>query len=317
VTRAAKRLGLSQPALSASLGRLRRHFDDPLLTRTGNTYQLTPLAVQLRRQTPFALAGVERVFRTNTVFDPRSANSEFTVCASDYAMAMVGGVLTDLVSEQAPGVRIRLQHHDADIIEHASDGLRMVDALLQPHGYFTDLPHVDVYDDEWVCLVARSNRHLVNGRLTMTHLAELPWVFTFHGRTTSNPAARQLQTLGIEPHVHLVVESFLALPFFIAGSDRLSLVQRRLVPRLTAAGDVQAVPVPFEADPLVEALWWHPIRDGDPEHEWLRGVFQQVAVLLARHRPSSLTAARPPHRGKVQPLGPGPTHRIGPDKRRE
>ncbi|MPY80022.1 MAG: LysR family transcriptional regulator, partial [Actinophytocola sp.] len=62
VTRAAESMGLSQPALSASLARLRRHFGDPLLTRVGNRYELTPLAVHLRRRTETALAGVERVF---------------------------------------------------------------------------------------------------------------------------------------------------------------------------------------------------------------------------------------------------------------
>ena len=63
VTKAAAQMGLSQPALSASLARLRRHFGDELLTRVGNEYRLTPLAVQLRELARFALGGVERVFR--------------------------------------------------------------------------------------------------------------------------------------------------------------------------------------------------------------------------------------------------------------
>ena len=70
VTRAAEQLGLSQPALSASLARLRRHFDDPLLARVGNDYRLTPLAVQLKERTRVALNSAERVFAAQAEFDP-------------------------------------------------------------------------------------------------------------------------------------------------------------------------------------------------------------------------------------------------------
>lgn len=67
-----------------------------------------------------------------------------------------------------------------------------------------------------------------------------------HFATAFTPAARQLQTLGIEPQVQMVVESFLALPFLVAGTDRIALVQSHLVPRLTSAGDVRAVPCPYD-----------------------------------------------------------------------
>ena len=82
VTRAASQMGLSQPALSASLGRLRRHFGDELLTRVGNEYRLTPLAVQLRDLARLALTGVERVFTAQPAFDPASSTREFSMPVS-------------------------------------------------------------------------------------------------------------------------------------------------------------------------------------------------------------------------------------------
>src|SRR3954452_15208537 len=90
VTRAAARIGLSQPALSASLARLRRHFGDELLTRAGNEYRLTPLAVQLRDLARPALTGVERVFTAQTEFDPARSNREFHLLVSDYGVAVLG-----------------------------------------------------------------------------------------------------------------------------------------------------------------------------------------------------------------------------------
>src|SRR5690349_8785376 len=83
VTRAAAAMGLSQPALSGSLARLRRHFDDELLTRVGNDYRLTPLAVQLKDLVRVALSGAERVFAAQPHFDPASSTRDFTILVSD------------------------------------------------------------------------------------------------------------------------------------------------------------------------------------------------------------------------------------------
>ncbi|WP_223842940.1 helix-turn-helix domain-containing protein [Amycolatopsis methanolica] len=78
VTRAAEWMGLSQPAVSAHLGKLRRHFGDDLLIRVGNSYRLTPLAVQLKERVRVAISGVERVFAAEPDFDPASSAREFS-----------------------------------------------------------------------------------------------------------------------------------------------------------------------------------------------------------------------------------------------
>src|SRR4029453_12375404 len=95
VSRAATRLGLSQPALSASLSRLRRHFGDDLLARVGNRYELTPLAAQLVDVPSSAMAGVLRVFTSAEQFDARTASREFTVLMSDYATTVLGPELAE------------------------------------------------------------------------------------------------------------------------------------------------------------------------------------------------------------------------------
>jgi DNA-binding transcriptional LysR family regulator len=280
VTRAAQRLRLSQPALSASLAKLRRHFDDELLKRVGNTYELTPLALQLRQRTAVALDTVDRVFASQPVFDPMQADRQFTLLASDYAMAVVGEPLVALLTERAPGLRLRLHQHSPDIIDHAPDSLRSVDGLLLPHGFLMDMPHTDLYQDRWVCVVSGDN-DLVGDRLTMDLLAELPWAMTYHSATAYTPAARQLQMRGVEPRVQVVVESFLALPGVIAGSNRVALLQERLASRLTAASGVRVLEPPFEAVPLVEAFWWHPMNERDPAHQWLRRLLAEAGQLVS------------------------------------
>ena len=290
VTRAAGELGVSQPAVSASLRRLRRHFDDPLLRRTGNTYALTPLAVQLKEYTGLATHAAQRVFEARPAFDPSTEQREFRVLSSDYAMAVVGEAVGPLLDQQAPGVRLHLEQHTPAIVNRPAEQFRTVNGVLMPHGFLTGLSFTDLYEDGWACLVSATNRR-VGDELTMQLLAELPWAFTYFSPTAFTPAARQLQMLGVEPRVQIVVESFLALPFVIAGTDRLALVQSRLVPRLTASRDIRALRCPFDAIPIAEALWWHPMYERDPAHVWLRRVLAQAGRRIAS-RPAGQQAAR-------------------------
>ena len=275
VTRAAACLGLSQPSLSSSLARLRRHFRDELLTRVGNSYELTPMAMQLRQRTEAALISVERVFATEPAFDPATSRREFRIICSDYPMAVLGGQVGRMLAERAPGVRLRYERLTSAVVDAAPDSLRNIDALVLPHGFISETPHLDLFSDTWMCLVSSDNPH-VGDSLTMEQLSELPWVFTYHSATAFTAPARQLQVIGIEPHVQAVVESFLALPFLVAGTDRIGLVQAHLVPRLTVAGDVRAVPCPYDVVPLAEAMWWHPVYNADPEHAWLRDIFAEA-----------------------------------------
>src|SRR3954469_722360 len=283
VTRAAAQMGLSQPALSASLARLRRHFDDELLTRVGNEYRLTPLAVQLRELVRIALSGVERVFSAQPEFDPASSTREFTLLVSDYVVAILGDAIVELLTEEAPHTRLRFTPHSPAMVERADQVLLTADVLLLPHGFVTDLSHADLYRDEWVCVVAADNPVVEEG-LTVEHLETLPWVATYHGQTASTPAARQMRMLGIEPLVQVVNENFLTVPVLVAGSGRIALLQRRLVDQLPLNTGIRALPCPFDAGPLIEAMWWHPVYDDDPEHAYLRDVVGRAAELAVGGR---------------------------------
>jgi DNA-binding transcriptional LysR family regulator len=276
VTRAAARMGLSQPALSGSLARLRRHFDDELLTRVGNDYRLTPLAVQLKELVRIAMSGAERVFTAQPLFDPDSSTREFVLLVSDYVTVTLGDTVAGLLTVEAPHTRLRLSAHSPAVIERAEQALLSADLLLMPHGFVTDLPHCDLYRDEWVGVVASDNPVAERG-LTIADLHSMPWVVTYHGQTASTPAARQMRMLGIEPHIQVVVENFLAVPALVAGSDRIALLQRRLVDLLPLNIGVRALPLPFDAAPLIEAMWWHPAYDDDPEHLYLRDVLVRAA----------------------------------------
>jgi DNA-binding transcriptional LysR family regulator len=280
VTRAAERLRLSQPALSASLARLRTHFNDPILARRGNTYELTPLALHLIDHTTTALEAARRVFESQATWTPHESTREFSIYGSDYGFATIGAVVSQLAAAAAPGVRFRFMLHNPAIVDDATARLRSVDGMLLPHGPLTDLPYEDLWRDDWVIVAAESTGR-IGESLTLQELGEFPWVFTYQSRTAFTSAARQLQQLGIEPRIEAVVESFLALPHFVTGTHRLGLLQAGLA-RLAAHVDgIRILPTPFDATPVVNALWWHPVHGRDPEHAWMRGIFAEAAQIVA------------------------------------
>jgi DNA-binding transcriptional LysR family regulator len=277
VTRAAEQMGLSQPALSASLARLRRHFDDPLLARVGNEYRLTPLAVQLKERTRLALAGAERVFTAQAEFDPAASTREFSVIISDYGVEVLGTRLAATIAEEAPRARLRLSAPTPYVVDRAAQVLLSTDLLVLPHGFVSELRHRDLYRDGWLCLVSEDNDE-VGEKLTVDQLAELPWVASYHGPTASTSAALQLRMLGVEPHVQVVTENFLTVPGLVAGSRRVALLQRRLMELIPPGLGIRALPCPVEVTPLVEAMWWHPAYDDDPEHAYLRDVIVRASA---------------------------------------
>jgi LysR family nod box-dependent transcriptional activator len=276
VTRAAERLHLSQPALSASLARLRTHFNDPILARRGNTYELTPLAMRLGEHTATALDAARRVFESQAAWAPHESTREFSVYGSDYGFATIGRAVSKLASEKAPGVRFRFLLHNQAIVEDATNRLRSVDAMVIPHGFLSDLPYKDLWRDRWIVVASEDNDD-IGETLTMDDLATSPWVFTYQSRTAFTSATRQLQQLGLEPRVDAVVEGFLVLPHFVVGTRRLGLLQAGLAPVAKRVDGIRILEPPFDATPVVSALWWHPVHNRDPEHAWMRTLFEQAA----------------------------------------
>lgn len=276
VTHAAAELHLSQPAVSAALGRLRRHFRDELLVRRGNRFELTPLAARLLERTPTALAEARRIFDASPTFDPSTARREFTVMMSDYAAVTLAPLVARRLAAEAPGVRLRLPQPTPAVLDRAPDALRALDGVVLPHGFLSGLPHVDLFEDTWTCIVASGNDE-VGDRLTTTQLATLPWVVLMDRPTAYSPAAQQLRQMGIEPHVDVIVDVFLAMPFLIEDSRRVALVQRLLLPLIGRLVGIRAVPCPAEILPIVEAFWWHPTHTADPGHQWLRRVLEDAA----------------------------------------
>ncbi|MER8073719.1 LysR family transcriptional regulator [Streptomyces sp. NPDC094034] len=282
VSGAARRLGQSQPTLSGALSKLRRHFDDQLLVRSRGGYTLTPLAARLLPLTGVALTSTERVFASVGRFDPAVSEREFTVVTSDYGGAAVLPSLLRVIGEQSGAVRVRQVPPVADGVDQT---LRSVDVLFMPRGVVRGLPFLDLLRDEWVCVVDGENPH-VDGEFTLEDMGRLPCVLmtaaplggSVLGATTS--PVHQLQLLGVQLRVAASVNSFLAIPPLLVGSERFAILPRSLVRLAFPDAGLRLLPCPFPVVPLVEAAWWHPIHENDAGHRWFRQCLGRVAAEL-------------------------------------
>lgn len=285
VTRAAERVGVTQPAVSAALSRLRRHFDDDLLVRVSRGYVLSPLAVQLERQVEEICTAAEQLFAAGADFDPASTRREFTLMMADYTVAVLGGALARLFEEQAPHASLHIRLAREALALDMPHLIRWVDGIVAPERTQA-LPmarSAELFRDEWVCVISTDHALASRGSLELRDLQELKWVVPFYRNQDSPlapPAIRQLALLGIRPQVAIGVESYLAIPQLVAGGSRVALLQRRLAAQFAGQAALRVYPCPGEADPVIEALWWHEDLDADPAHAWLRKALAGLAAEL-------------------------------------
>jgi DNA-binding transcriptional LysR family regulator len=292
VSQAARQLGLSQPTVSAALHRLRRQFGDELLVRSGAQAELTPLGVQLQPLTAAALASVERVFTSTAVFDPASSNREFSLLGIDYWVASVGAALAARVGLVAPAVRLRFRRPSGEMFSGITDALRIVDGVLAPHGVLHGVSHTDVYSDEWVCVVDADNPR-VGERLGPAELSVLPWVVAVNdsnadvGAQAEPLGMRQLRQAGVEPRITVAVESYLAVPWFVVGTERIAITHRRFAEHVADGLGLRVLDCPIPLRPLKLALWWHPQFERDAGHRWLRETLRSLFDEPSPERPEA------------------------------
>ena len=266
VTRAAQVVGLSQPAMSNALGRLRRQFGDELLVREGRGLALTPVARELQHAVEPALAMVERALRIQASFDPATAVQYFRVAASDYGMTLVAQRLRDL-RRVAPGVTVDLVQIDHGFVRDSETVMRAVDLLLAPRAFLSGYPNVPMSSEPWVAVVDADHP---GEELAEADLAGRSLVGLFHDLGSGAHIERLLTVRGITATGAVNAEAFSAVPALVEGTDRIGFLPEGMARRLQPGYRIRVVEVPFLGEPLVECLYWHRSAQRDPAHQWLR-----------------------------------------------
>ncbi|ODU03871.1 MAG: LysR family transcriptional regulator [Pseudonocardia sp. SCN 72-86] len=281
VTRAAARVGVSQPAASAALARLRRHFDDELLVRKGAGYELSALAHQLVDQVETVCDGIDRLLTTGADFDPATSHHEFTIVMSDYAIAVMGERLAAETHARAPHVRLNIVLVREALAAGIDRTIRAVDAVVSSATARFRLPEIRsalLFRDRWVCVVGRDAPY--GDTLTLDELRDADWVVPYHRDSefpSVVPVSGQLAALGIRPTVAVRVDSYMAVPFLVASSGHVALMQETLARTLEARLGLRVLDPPAQLEPFVERVWWHERLTSDPAHRWFRRIVERAA----------------------------------------
>ena len=281
VTRAGLRVGMPQPAMSIALARLRRHYKDELLVRTGSGYQLTPLARSLLPSVQESTRLIAQAFIPAQCRFPAGEHT-FTLGLCDYSMMVLGEPLLRRVRELAPGACLRLR---LATLDKADDKQRLpgYDVLVAPAGFWPDGQPEVITRDRLVYVADPANPRLRDGTLTAADLQALPHAAARLPHPCADPAAAALDRLGITPTIVITTGGWLPLPFLIAGTDLVAAIPERLARRVAGPAGVTIAAItepPLDAIELVEAAWWHPMRATDPALTWLRTTLHAITTEL-------------------------------------
>jgi DNA-binding transcriptional LysR family regulator len=279
ITRAAERTMVGQPAMSASLARLRQHFDDPLLVRSGRKMVLTPLAASLLGPVSEAVTAMHAVMDTTAAFNPAPLHRTFTVVASDYVSTVLISPLLREIVDEAPHVRLDIIAPRDGLVSQVRRiecDLLIAPATSVPRELLT-YPNQELFSDDFVVVVAEENDD-VGDTITMEELARLPYL----GVEKPIPAIREMRREGYEldPMVAVQASQFSLAMHAVAGTRIATVVQSRLFSRLAPNTGLRAASLDAKLPPLVQRMYWHPQYTADSAHVWLRDRLAKAAVSL-------------------------------------
>ncbi|HEY1745149.1 MAG TPA: LysR family transcriptional regulator [Xanthobacteraceae bacterium] len=281
VSKAARRIGLSQSAMSAALGRLRVVFRDPLLVRSGRNLALTQAAEELIIPIREILGRVEQTISERPHFNPGTASRSFSISASDYATLVLLVPFVRRLLVEAPNITIHILPRFRDVAQVLKTD--QADMVIEPRELFADIrfPSHGLFSDRWLCAVDAKNPQVRNNRLTMKQYMQLPHlVYGIGSDRQLNLADQHVGQLGVRRRIDVTVESFLLVPFLLEGTLMVSLILERAARRLAGMTRVRTLKPPLLLPDIHEALYWHPRHASDPGHRWLRERLAAIASEL-------------------------------------
>ncbi len=277
VTRAARELNLSQPAMSAALARLREYFNDDILVPHGKRMLPTAHAQNLAPLVAQALADIEMRIMGAAVFDPLTSQRTFRICASDYATVVLLQPLLVRLEKSAPGVRIDIVAPTPDALPQLERG--EIDFLLTPAQYAArEHPQQLLFEERHVVVGCRRNP-IFKRELTEAGFFEQGQVLMSVGHSQSF-AEREMGELNRRRRIDVVCASFLAVPWMLPGTRRIAMMHERLAQLMVKKLPLAIAPLPFAFPLMREIVQYHSARAEDRGMQWLLEVLLAQAAAL-------------------------------------
>lgn len=280
LTKSGQVLGITQPAVSNALARLRDLFNDELFIRTSRGMIPTPVANQLIGDIRSALSLIQNTISVSEKFDPSTAEMTFKISIGDTSEYRLLPLLIKELAEIAPRVKVETYltpRKDAPR-ELASGAIDFsIDPPLQSDQH---LKHEKIYQEDYVMIVRKDHPILDKEKITIEDYLDLSHIHISNRKTGMGHVDMTLYKLGLTRDIYLRAQHFLVAPYIVEQSDMaITTTKGFAVDRNLAWREL-----PFDIDPLVLHLYWHENNDNESSSKWMRdlmlktyGKLQQVS----------------------------------------
>jgi len=266
VSRAAQHMNLSQPAMSAALGRLRQHLNDEILVLHGKTMVPTAHALSMAPTVSRTLAEIEALITASTVFDAATSQRRFRICASDYIIIVLLAPLMVELKKIAPGLRFEISPPGTDSLAKLERG--ELDLLLTPEQFAAENhPRQLLFEERHVVVGCSSNPVLQEPLSEEVFLAQGQVVIELNNAATYTEQA--LGQLNRRRRIDVVCSSFLAVPWVLLNSSLLAVMHERLARKVVSTLPLKMMPLPVDLPIMSEMVQYHSASSSDGGIQWL------------------------------------------------
>jgi DNA-binding transcriptional LysR family regulator len=291
VSEAAEHLGLSQSAVSMSLAKLRKHFNDPIFVRTSSGMEPTPHAADLIQLLKRAEEMLQTALGHHVVFDPMTSDRVFHLYSTDIAQVTLLPRLLARLKDVAPSIRIdlrRISEATSRLLESGAADVAV--GFIQPMG--AGFCQQSLFKEKFVCAMRR-NHPRVRSTLTLEQFQGETHLAVATSGTGHAIIDKTLDAKGIRRNIGLTVPSFLGIASILTATDYLVILPGQLAAHLSRPGNIQVLPLPFHLPSYVIMQAWHERYTHDPAVRWFRGLIVDLFSELNDGRSRNSTAATP------------------------
>ena len=277
VSLTADKLGLSQPAVSNALKRLRDLLKDDLFVRTSRGMEPTPYAMHLVEPVGYALGMLQSALSQRDSFDPATSERTFTLAITDIGEIYFMPTLMAMLSSEAPNIKIStLRHNTGHLGDDMAAGNVDIAIGLLPSlttGFFQRR----LFKQRYMCLF-RQGHPKARNPISLAQYKSLPHVGIVSANTGHGELEDWLIKKGIERHVQLQVPHFVAVGHILHSSDLIATVPERFAQKCEKPFQLETSPLPFKLPDIAIHLFWHAKYNREPANMWLR---QQMVSLFS------------------------------------
>jgi DNA-binding transcriptional LysR family regulator len=271
VSKVAENLGLTQPAVSNTLAKLRRQFGDDLFVRTPKGMMPTPFAEQLAEPVGHALGMIHSGLNQHSRFEPASAKRSVTIGMTDIGEIVFLPALVERLRQDAPGVSLSTVRTTATNLREDMEAGK-VDLAIGPlpqlkAGFFQRR----LFRQRYVCLF-RKGHPLDRKRLTLRDFKAAEHLVIVSAGTGHGKADDLIRRAGVERTVRLTIPHFVSVGHLLRRTDMVATVTERLAESLAEPFDLTFLPHPVDLPQVAINVFWHAKVHRSPAHQWLRGL---------------------------------------------